>query len=74
MFLFSGTFFPLEQFPEAVRLLIQLTPLYHGVELLRGLAVGVVGPATLVHVGYLTVMGLLGISIVARRLDKLLLK
>jgi lipooligosaccharide transport system permease protein len=74
MFLFSGTFFPLDQFPDGVRLLIQLTPLYHGVELLRGLAVGVVGPATLVHVGYLLLMGLLGISVVARRLDKLLLR
>ena len=74
MFLFSGTFFPLDQFPDGIRLFIQLTPLYHGVELLRGLAVGVVGPQTLVHVGYLTIMGLLGISIVARRLDKLLLK
>jgi lipooligosaccharide transport system permease protein len=74
MFLFSGTFFPLDQFPDALRTLIQLTPLYHGVELLRGLAVGVVGPQTLVHVAYLVVMGVLGISIVARRLDKLLLK
>ena len=43
--------------------MVQLSPLYHGVELLRGLAVGVIGPATLVHVGYLTLMGLLGISI-----------
>ena len=74
MFLFSGTFFPLDSFPELARILIQLTPLYHGVDLLRGLAVGVVGPATLVHVGYLLLIGLLGLSIVSRRLDKLLLK
>ena len=74
MFLFSGTFFPLDAVPDGVRLLIQLTPLYHGVDLLRTLSVGVVGPATLVHVGYLTVMGLIGLAIVSRRLDKLLLK
>jgi len=74
MFLFSGTFFPLDSFPEFARILIQLTPLYHGVDLLRGLAVGVVGPETLVHVGYLALIGLLGMSVVARRLDKLLLK
>ena len=74
MFLFSGTFFPLDSFPEVARILIQLTPLYHGVDLLRGLAVGVVGPATLVHVAYLLAMGLVGLSIVSRRLDKLLLK
>src|SRR5206468_2822047 len=38
MFLFSGTFFPLDSFPEPARILIQLTPLYHGVDLLRTLA------------------------------------
>lgn len=74
MFLFSGTFFPLDAVPDGVRLLIQLTPLYHGVDLLRTLSVGVVGPDTLVHVAYLTVMGLVGLFVVSRRLDKLLLK
>ena len=74
MFLFSGTFFPLDTVPDAVRLLVQLTPLYHGVEMLRALSVGVIGPDILVHVAYLTAMGLLGIAVVSRRLDKLLLK
>jgi len=74
MCLFSGTFFPLETLPDAARILVQLTPLYHGVDLLRQLAVGVVGPQTLVHVAYLTVMGVLGLVVVSRRLDKLLLK
>lgn len=74
MFLFSGTFFPLETLPEPARILVQLTPLYHGVDLLRQLSVGVVGPQTLVHVAYLTAMGLVGLAIVSRRLDRLLLK
>ncbi len=74
MFLFSGTFFPLDRYPDALRLLVQLTPLYHGVDLLRGLSLGIVGPATLIHVVYLTLMGLAGLFVVSRRLDKLLLK
>ncbi len=74
MFLFSGTFYPLDAYPEPVRLLVQLTPLYHGVDLVRSLAVGVVGPSTVVHAAYLTVMGVLGLLIVSRRLDKLLLR
>jgi lipooligosaccharide transport system permease protein len=74
MFLFSGTFFPLDTLPEALRTIVVLTPLWHGVDLLRGLTVGVVGPETLVHVAYLTIMGLLGLAVVSRRLDKLLLK
>jgi lipooligosaccharide transport system permease protein len=74
MFLFSGTFFPLDTLPDAARFVVQLTPLYHGVDLLRGLSVGVIGPETLVHVAYLTAMGLIGLAIVSRRLDRLLLK
>jgi lipooligosaccharide transport system permease protein len=74
MFLFSATFFPLETLPEPVRILVQLTPLYHGVDLLRGLSVGVIGPETVIHVAYLAAMGLVGLAIVSRRLDKLLLK
>ncbi len=74
MFLFSGTFYPLDAYPEGLRLLVQLTPLYQGVDLLRSLAVGVVDASALVHVVYLTVMGVAGLLIVSRRLDKLLLR
>ena len=38
------------------------------------LALGIVGPQLLVHVAYLTLMGLGGLVVVARRLHKLLLK
>ena len=51
-----------------------MTPLYQGVDLLRSLAVGVVGPDDLVHVVYLSLMGIGGLLVVSRRLDKLLLK
>ncbi|MBA2313953.1 MAG: ABC transporter permease [Chloroflexi bacterium] len=74
MFLFSGTFYPLDAYPEGLRLLVQLTPLYQGVDLLRSLAVGVVDVSTLVHAVYLAVMGVAGLLVVSRRLDKLLLR
>ena len=74
MFLFSGTFYPLDRYPDALRLLVQVTPLYQGVDLLRMLAVGHVDGSLAIHVAYLAVMGILGLAIVARRLDKLLLK
>ena len=74
MFLFSGTFYPLDRYPDALRVLIQVTPLYQGVDLLRSLAVGHLDGAIVVHVVYLAAMGLVGLAIVARRLDKLLLK
>jgi lipooligosaccharide transport system permease protein len=74
MFLFSATFYPLDTYPEALRVIVELSPLYQGVDLLRSIAVGVIGPAALGHVAYLTVMGVAGLLVVSRRLDKLLLK
>ena len=74
LFLFSATFFPITTYPEPIRALVQLSPLYHGVDLIRSLTVGHVGPEALVHVAFLTVMGLIGLAIVSRRLDKLLVK
>src|SRR5919109_835825 len=40
LFLFSTTFYPLSVYPEDVQWLVQLSPLYHGIELLRQLGGG----------------------------------
>ena len=74
MFLFSGTFYPIDQYPEALQLFVRLTPLYQGVDLIRSLTVGAISPVLLVHVAYLTIMGTIGLAIASRRIDKLLLK
>jgi lipooligosaccharide transport system permease protein len=74
LFLFSATFYPLETYPEALQWVVRVTPLYQGVDLIRSLAVGHITPVLLVHVVYLTVMGLIGLAITNRRLGKLLLK
>lgn len=74
LFLFSATFYPLSAYPEGLQVVVGLTPLFHGVELLRALTTGAIGAGLLVHVAYLLVMGLVGLAIVSRRLDKLLLK
>ncbi len=74
LFLFSGTFYPLTAYPEPLRVLIMLTPLWQGVDMIRALVTGYVEPSILWHVAYLGTMGLVGLSIVGRRLDRLLLK
>jgi lipooligosaccharide transport system permease protein len=74
LFLFSATFFPLEAYPPALQTIVQLTPLYQGVDLIRSLVVGAISPVLLVHVAYLLVMGFAGLFVVSRRLDKLLLQ
>ena len=64
LFLFSGVFFPLTRLPEPLRLAAWCTPLFHGVELTRGLTLGTLAsPAWLVHVAYL--LGMLAIGIAA---------
>ena len=73
LFLFSATFYPIETYPDALRVIVQLTPLYQGVDLIRGLTVGAITPVLLFHVVYLLVMGFAGLFVVSRRLDKLLL-
>ena len=44
MFLFSGAFFPVVQLPDPLQWLAQVMPLYHGVELVRGLVLGTAEP------------------------------
>jgi len=74
MFLFSTTFFPLSVYPRAIQIVVECTPLYQGVALLRGLTLGVVGPALLWHVLYLALMGLAGLYVAGRRISRLLLR
>lgn len=74
LFLFSGTFAPVSSYPAVMRWIVELTPLYRAVELIRSLTTGSVHPVILVHVGYLAVMAALGLSIAGRRMGRLLLK
>ena len=55
MFLFSGTFFPVEQLPEWLEPAAWATPLWHGVSLCRDLTSGSVDTLAAVHVAYLLV-------------------
>ncbi len=73
MFLFSATFYPLSTYPPGLRWVVEATPLYHAVALVRGLCLGAVGPALLGHLAYLLVLGLAGTLLAGRRLQRLLL-
>lgn len=72
MFLFSGTFYPIDGYPPALQAFVQATPLYRGVHLIRALTTGTPDATLLVDVAYLTAMGVLGLAITSRRLVKLL--
>ena len=73
MFLFSTTFYPLSVYPRALQVVVECTPLYQAITLLRGLTLGVVGPALLVPVTYLALLGVAGLLLAGRRVGRLLL-
>ena len=73
MFLLSATFFPVSAFPEGVRWVVEVTPLYRGVVLCRELTTGALSWGSAFSVVYLVAMGLIGLAVVRRRLDRLLL-
>jgi lipooligosaccharide transport system permease protein len=58
LFLFSGTFFPVEQLPGFLQPLAWVTPLWHGVELCRGLSLGTIGADPLLDFVHLAVLAL----------------
>lgn len=74
MFLFSTTFYPLSVYPRAIQVIVECTPLYQGVVLLRGLTLGAVGLSLLWNAAYLAVMGSVGLYVAGRRISTLLLK
>jgi len=73
LFLFSGTFFPIEQLPVFLQPLAWVTPLWHGVELCRSLSLGTIGADPLMALVHLAVLvlfaggGLLATLITFRR-------
>jgi lipooligosaccharide transport system permease protein len=70
LFLFSATFYPLDVYPPLLQAVTRLSPLYHGVELVRGLTLGVVHPGLLGHAAFLVVMAAAGALLAARRLHR----
>ncbi len=70
LFLFSGTFFPIQQYPEWLQVIVQLSPLYQSIALLRALTIGDFGTALVVPIGYLLLMVVAGLLFSVRRLGR----
>jgi lipooligosaccharide transport system permease protein len=56
LFLFSGTFFPIESLPEFLRPVAWLSPLWHGVDLTRGLVLGTLDDQPAVMLAHLAIL------------------
>jgi lipooligosaccharide transport system permease protein len=71
MFLFGGAFYPIDLLPDALEPVAWVTPLWHGVELCRGLVLGdlVLGTAAL-HTGVLAAFAGVGYLACLRTFDR----
>lgn len=70
MFMFSGTFVPASSFGPVLQVVIQITPLYQAVELLRALTLGHPTWATLGNLAYLVALAAIGIYFAGRRMSR----
>ncbi len=66
LFLFSGVFFPTSRLPDWLERAAWLTPLFHGVELVRGVTLGAVPAKWPIHVAVLASLMLTGILLAQR--------
>ncbi|MGC1213515.1 MAG: ABC transporter permease [Micromonospora sp.] len=74
LFLFSGTFVPAEAYPALLRWVVEVTPLYRSVHLIRGISVGASGWSWLLDLGYLLALTAVGLFVASRRMGGLLYK
>lgn len=73
LFLFSATFYPLSSYGEW-GWVVQVSPLYHGVALVRSANTGTLGWSSFGHIVVLLAMTLFGLIVASRRIKSLLLK
>jgi lipooligosaccharide transport system permease protein len=74
MFLFSGSFYPLDVFPEWLQTMIRIFPLAHAIDLVRGLTLGNISWALAGHAMYFVVMIVIGLFFTTRRLNALFMR
>lgn len=70
LFLLSGTFFPIDQLPLWGKVIASLTPLYHGVELIRQVTIYDLEVSAVWHLSYLVVLLSVGAAIGIGKFEK----
>jgi lipooligosaccharide transport system permease protein len=72
MFLFSGTFYPLQSLPMTVQWIGWLSPLWHATEIGRALSYGAAFHDAMfpLHAGFLAVTGLVGLLLAHRQFER----
>jgi lipooligosaccharide transport system permease protein len=71
LLLFSATFFPLSAY-GSWSWLVQISPLYHGVALVRAANAGVWTASLLAHTAVLATLAIVSLTLASRRIERLL--
>jgi lipooligosaccharide transport system permease protein len=77
LFLFSGTFFPIESLPSYLQPIAWLSPLWHGADLCRQLMLGTIGDnpgLALIHASVLIAITVMGTAVAFRTVEARLVK
>ncbi len=74
IFLFSGSFYPLSVFPEWAQIIIKLLPLWHAIEMIRNLSLGIINLSLLGHITYFLAMVVAGLYFTTKRLKVLFIR
>ena len=74
MFLFSGTFFPIDIYPVPIQIFMEATPLYHAISLIRGFSTGLIGLAQLWDLVYLVAFFGICLWIAMHQMERKLIK
>jgi lipooligosaccharide transport system permease protein len=72
LFLFSATLYPISLYPRWLGALVSFSPLYQAASLLRGLALGQFAWIMTLRVAYLFALALVGLTLAARRFQRIL--
>lgn len=72
LFLFSGIFFPLDRYPGWVARVVEVTPLYQAVDILRRLTLGQPSWTMVPRAAYLAVIGLVCLPFASKRVRRVL--
>jgi lipooligosaccharide transport system permease protein len=74
IFLFSGSFYPLSVFPDWAQIIIKTLPLWHAIEMIRNLSLGIINISLLGHIAYFLVMIVVGLFFTTKRLNALFMR
>ena len=74
LFLFSGALYPLSIYPAWLRMIIEALPLWHGIQIVRELSLGIIHWSLLGHIAYFVAMIVTGLFFTTRRLRALFMR